>query len=245
VKRAVWIALLAAVAFIAIVIARMPAAWFLPAGRGAGGCASIEGSLWSGTCTDLSVNGTPVGDVSWDLHPLALLKGRLGAHVTVVRGPANAGADVELGLGQRVTARNVVADLPLDSKLIPAVPATLHGRAHVELALLQLDHGVVSELNGRMEAHDLEDRAGADTPLGSYVVTFPGGSGEQVGKLRDLDGPLALEGTLRLTRQPAGFELEGLVAPRGGAPPEIVNNLRFFGSPDASGRRPFSLSGTF
>jgi len=45
------------------------------------------------------------------------------------------------------------------------------------------------------------------------VVTFPGGPGEPTGKLRDLNGPLAVEGTLRLTRQP-GFELEGLVAAR-------------------------------
>jgi len=42
-----------------------------------------------------------------------------------------------------------------------------------------------------------------------------------------------------------GFELEGFIAARNGAPPELVNSLRFLGSPDATGRRPFSLSGTF
>jgi len=75
-------------------------------------------------------------------------------------------------------------------------------------------------------------------------VTFPGGSAEPIGKLRDLDGPLAVEGSLRLTRQP-GFDLEGLVAPRSGAAPELVNNIRYLGSPDATGRRPFSVAGTF
>ncbi|HXW73550.1 MAG TPA: type II secretion system protein N [Steroidobacteraceae bacterium] len=244
-KRGAWIALLAAVAFIAIVIARMPAAWFVPTGRGAGSCGGVDGSLWSGTCTDLTVSGTPLGDVSWELHPLRLFLGKLAAHVNVVRGAATASADVEVGLGKRLTARNVVADLPLDPRMMPGVPASLHGRAHVELALAQLEHGAITQLQGRIEAHDLEDRSGANTPLGSYVVTFPGGSGDQVGKLRDLDGPLALEGTLRLTQSPPGFELEGLIAPRRGAPPEIVNNIRYFGSPDASGRRPFSLSGTF
>ena len=75
-------------------------------------------------------------------------------------------------------------------------------------------------------------------------MTFPGGPGEPTGKLRDLDGPLAVEGTLRLTRQP-GFELEGLVAPRAGAEPALINNIRYLGSPDATGRRPFSVAGTF
>ena len=138
----------------------------------------------------------------------------------------------------------MVADLPLDPALLPAVPANLHGRAHIELALAQLQHGVVRQLQGRIEARGLEERSGNNTALGSYAVIFPGGSGDPVGTLRDLEGPLALEGTLRLTPAP-GFELEGVIAARSQAPPELVNSLRFLGSPDATGRRPFALSGTF
>ena len=243
-KRALWIALLAAVAFVAIVLARLPAAWVIPSGRREGSCASVDGSLWGGTCAGLTVGGKAVGDVSWELRPLRLLLGRLAAQVNLTHGAADAKGDVELTFGARVTARNVVADLPLDPNLLPGMPANLHGRAHLDLALLQVQHGIITQLQGRIEAHDLEERSGANTPLGSYVLTFPGGSGDPVGKLHDLDGPLALEGTLRLTRQP-GFELEGLIAARKGAPPELVNNIRLLGSPDASGRRPFSLSGTF
>jgi len=114
----------------------------------------------------------------------------------------------------------------------------------VQLALAELQHGIVRQLQGRIEARNLEERSGNNTALGSYAVSFPGGSGDQVGTLRDLEGPLALEGTLRLTPAP-GFELEGFIAARNGAPPELVNSLRFLGSPDATGRRPFSLSGTF
>ena len=242
-KRPFWIALLAAVAFVAIVLARMPAAWVIPARGAQWACASIDGSLWSGTCAGLTVSGTPLGELSWELHPLRLVLGRLAAHLTVSHGPADAAADVELRFGERLTARNLSADLPLDPALLPAVPPTLHGRAHVQLALAELQHGIVRQLQGRIEARNLEERSG-NTALGSYAVSFPGGSGDQVGTLRDLEGPLALEGTLRLTPAP-GFELEGFIAARNGAPPELVNSLRFLGSPDATGRRPFSLSGTF
>jgi len=244
VKRPLWIALLAAIAFLAIVLVRMPAAWLLPTRGGQWSCASIEGSLWSGGCATLTVSSTSLGDLSWDLHPLRLVRGRAAAHLTLSHGPAEAAADVEATFGGRVTARNVVADLPLDSALLPAVPANLHGRAHCELALVELQRGVLRQLQGRIEARNLEERSGNNTALGSYAVTFPGGSGDPVGTLRDLEGPLALEGTLRLTPAP-GFELEGLIAARSGAPPEVVNSLRFLGSPDATGRRPFSLSGTF
>jgi general secretion pathway protein N len=244
VRPPVWIALLAAITFIVIVIARMPAAWVIPTGRAQGSCASIDGSLWSGSCAGLTVSGTSLGDVTWELHPLKLFVGRLAAHVTLAHGPAAGSGDLELGFGQHITARNLTADLPLDPRLIPGVPQTLHGRAHLDLALAEVQRGVITQLKGRIEARDLEDTGGATTPLGSYALTFPGGSGDPIGQLRDLDGPLALEGTLHLTPQP-GFELEGLIAPRPGAPHELVNNIRFLGQPDASGRRPFSLSGTF
>ena len=243
-RRSLWIALLAAVAFVVIVLARMPAAWVVPTRGTQWACASIDGSLWSGSCAGLTVSGTPLGDMSWELHPLRLLAGRLAAHLTLSHGPADAAADVEVTFGQRLTARNVIADLPLDPALLPSVPANLHGRAHVDLALAQVQRGVIRQLQGRIEARNLEERSGNNTALGSYSVSFPGGSGDPVGTLRDLEGPLALEGTLRLTPAP-GFELEGVIAARRGAPPELVNSLRFLGSPDATGRRPFSLSGTF
>ena len=243
-KRAFWPALLAVVAFAVILIARIPVAWVVPQASAARFCASLDGTVWSGSCVGLSVGGRALGDVSWELHPLRLAAGRLAAHVTLAHGMTSAGGDVELGLGGRITLRNLLADGPLDAALIPSLPVTLRGTAHVELALVQIQHGIIRELQGRIEAHDLEDRSGNDTALGSYLVSFPGGSGPPTGTVRDLDGPLAVEGTLRLTAQP-GFELEGFIAPRKGAAPEIVNNIRLFGSPDASGRRPFSMSGTF
>jgi hypothetical protein len=244
VKRPLWIALLAAAAFVAIVLARMPAAWVVPARGPQWACASLDGSLWSGTCAGFAMSGTPLGDLSWELHPLRLLAARLAAHLTLSHGPAEAAADVELTFGQRITARNLVADLPLDPALLPQVPPNLHGRAHLALALVQVQRGIIREIQGRIEVHNLEERSGNNTALGSYSVSFPGGSGDPVGTLRDLEGPLALEGTLRLTPAP-GFELEGVIAARRDAPPELVNSLRFLGSPDATGRRPFSLSGTF
>jgi len=245
VRRGIWIALLAVVAFAAILIARLPAAWIIPASGARGcSCAGVDGSLWSGVCTGLTVQRTAVGDVSWELRPWMLLLGKLAAHIAVTRSDGNLEAEVQLGFGQRVTVRHFLADLPLDPALLPGVPTDLHGRAHLDLALAQFEHGIITELQGRIEARDLEDRSGRATPLGSYVVTFPGGPGEPTGKLRDLNGPLAVEGTLRLTRQP-GFELEGLVAARAGAAPELLNNIRYLGSPDATGRRPFSVAGTF
>jgi hypothetical protein len=245
VKRTVWITLAALVAFALIVLLRMPVSWLMPSGpKALFSCTAVEGSLSSGSCDGLIFQRMPLGDVTWELAPLKLLLARLAAHVTLNREAAHASADVEVGLSGRLTARNVLADLPLDPKLLPGLPPKISGDAHAELALLQLNGPAITQLQGKIEAHNLEDRSGHVTPLGSYVINFPGGAGAPVGQVRDLGGPLSVEGTLKLTGG-GGFDMQALVAARPEATPELTNNIKFLGSPDASGRRQFAMSGSF
>jgi hypothetical protein len=244
VKRSLWITLAGLIAFAAILIARLPASWRVPTGPQIPfACANIEGTLWAGVCNGLRVRGQPLGDVTWELEPLRLLLARVAARVTLNDVSAHVSADVELSFG-RVRARDVEADLPLDPRFLPGLPAQLNGQAHVQLALAEVTHGVITALKGKIEAHNLEERSGHVTPLGSYVLSFPGDEGEPVGLVRDLGGPLSVEGTIKLTRA-GGYEVQCLVAARADANPELANNLRFLGSPDAAGRRSFAVSGTF
>lgn len=246
-KRTVWITLLAVVAFLAIVIARLPANWVLPS-SGSISCSAVDGTLWSATCTGLTVQGKPVGDVIWDLHPGRLLAGKLAGHVNLTRPDGSLTTDVEAGLNKSVTARNLVADVPLDPAVIPNFPRTLRGSAHLDLPLLQVDsQGNITQVQGRVEAHDLEDRSnGHLTKLGGYSVSFPaGGTGEPTGQLHDLgDGPLSVEGTLKLVHGP-GMQLDSWIRARPGAPEELTDMIQILGSPDAQGRREFSMESTF
>ncbi len=232
--------------FLGVLIARLPASWVLATASHDLRCDSVEGSLWSGYCGDAMVRGMPLGDLTWQLHPSHLLWGRLAAHVTVLRAGASARADVALGLGgSTLIARNVRIDLPLDPKLLPALPPYLSGTVHADLSRIEVTgKGVVKAIRGRVSVHDLIDSRGHVTPLGSFVVNFPGGAGTPVGHLRDLGGPLSLDGTLRLTREP-GYDLHAMVAARASAVPSLINALQYLGSPDAQGRRPFGLAGTY
>ena len=243
-KRAFWLTLLAVVVFAGIVLARLPASWVIPS-SGNLSCTAVDGSIWSGACSGLTVQGMSMGDVVWDLHPARLLMGKLAAHVVLTKGTSSARADVEVGLHKDITARNLVADLPLDPSVIPQMPSTLRGTAHLDLAQIRVERNIITQLQGRVELHDLVQRSSSDlTRLGDYSLTFPGGTGEPTGQLRDLGGPLSVDGTLRLTREP-GFDLQTLVAARANASPDLKDAIQFLGSPDAQGRRPFGMSGTF
>ena len=244
-KRTLTVIALVIVAFAAIVLARLPASWLVPTGPNFS-CASVEGSIWSGYCSGVTVQGTALGDLTWQLRPARLLLGQLAAHVALEHPPTTfARGDVEFGFGGTVVARNLTAALPLDPKLLPGVPPTLGGSLHVDLALVRVTkQGVVAQLEGHIEANDLVDRSGYVTPLGNFVVTFPGGTAQPTGDVQDAGGPLSVQGKLVLTPQP-GYELSGYVTPRASATAPLVNAIQFLGSPDAQGRREFALSGTY
>jgi general secretion pathway protein N len=245
VNRAAWIAAAAAVAFVIVLIAHFPARWaagFLPRGSA---CGELGGTLWDGTCTGLVAAGTPLGDLSWATHPLGFLTGKLSLSVSLAVPSGTVRSDLRLSPTGSITAENLRATLPLSRAWLAQLPPNVDGVIQIDLAALRFDGKRITSLHGNFDVQGLAVRG---EPLGDYRLSFPGGppgpGDELAGRLEDLGGPLAVQGTLRLTREP-GFVLDGLVAARPSAPPDMVQNLRLLGSPDAQGRRPFSFSYTF
>jgi hypothetical protein len=248
VRRGVLITVLAVVAFAVIVIARLPASWVVPEPPSVVSCAAVDGSIWNGTCAGLVAQGSAIGDLVWDVHALRLLSGKLSANVVLTRPTGSVRGDFDVGLDKSVTARNVHAELPLDQDLMSLMPRnlrTLHGNARADIALAHVVKDIVTQLQGRIELHDLEDRDREVTPLGNYSVTFPGGSGDPTGQLQDLGGPLSVQGTVRLMQDVPGVDLQGYITPRADAAPSLVNQLQLLGSPDSQGRREFGTQLTF
>jgi hypothetical protein len=134
------------------------------------------------------------------------------------------------------------------ARLLPGVPADLDGRVRLALEAFALRDRVVTALQGLVEVRDVQQRTSdGRLALGSYELRFdgsPGASGNIVGQLKDLGGPLDVQGTLALTPAP-GYLLNGTVAVRPDAPPGLARQIAFLGSPDGAGRRPFAQEATF
>ena len=245
-KRTVWLILFGVLVFAGIVVARLPASWVLPDPKSGVTCADADGTIWNGTCTGLTFQQQPIGDLSWEVHASRLLAGKINVDLIVTRPAGSAHGNVETGFDKKITARDIQADLPLDRELTAALPPNfqgLRGKLHAQIAYLRVDGPKIRAVEGVVEAHDLTN---GSQPWGSYSITFPPPTtGDPLGQIRDLgNGPLAVEGTLKLTPEP-GFDIEGLVTARPTASPELANDIQYLGSPDAQGRRPFSLAGTF
>jgi general secretion pathway protein N len=243
-KRKLGMSAVALAAFVLILLVRFPAQWAAGALPRDTHCEQLDGTLWSGSCSGLSAQGNRLGDLTWSLHPLGLLSGRLALDLSLTQ-PATtmaASAHVEWSLSGTIAARNVHANLTLDHSFFKQLPPSMHGQLDAELAALRWDGKRITELQGQLDVRGLA--ADQNTPLGDYRLSFPGGPGDPVGALKDIGGPLAVEGTLRLTPEP-GYVVAGLVAARPSAPPDLAQQIRYLGSPDAQGRRPFSFAGTF
>jgi general secretion pathway protein N len=244
-KASSWLVVLAVLAFVIFVIARLPASWVIPSSSNEISCGDVSGTVWKGACAGLTTRGQAIGDLIWELHPLRLLAGKINATIALTRPTGNVQGDLEVGLDRNITAHNLVADVPLDHTLLPQIPPDLHGSVHAQLAVLKVSGRQIKVIQGHLEARNLQEGAGTSVePFGSYSLVFPATDGDPVGELRDLGGPLEVQGTLHLTPEP-GFALQALVKARPDASPDLQRAIQYLGSPDAQGRRPFGTEGTF
>lgn len=230
-----------------LLLARFPARW-------AGGwlpqeieCGRLTGTVWNGRCTALKVSGAALGDARWSVRGSRLLAGKLAATVILTKPRLDVRGVFEMGGSGTITGRAIKALVPLDASVLPQLPPNLRGTIRADLERLVISGRTIQAVEGRLEGFDLAQVGGSRTlVLGDYALTFPAtpSSAEPVGALEDLRGPLDVVGSLRLTREP-GWILEGRVAAQPDAPPDLARQLQYLGAPDASGRRAFSLAGTY
>jgi general secretion pathway protein N len=185
-----------------------------------------------------------LGTLNWELHPLALFRGKVAAFVDLTRGNDFLRGDIEVGSGRSYVAHDLQAQMPLDPPLLPQLDTGYSGNISVNLAYLKVEKNIISAVEGQVQGTSLYSKRDR-LALGGYSVTFPKTSGgEPVGELTSLDGPLDFEGTLKLTREP-GWVIDGKVRTKPDTPPSLAQQLAYLGAPDSSGFRPISLAGTF
>jgi hypothetical protein len=249
VKRGICIGILATLAFVAILVVRLPASWlsgFLPANVS---CVEIGGTLWSGSCSGLVAQGTKFGDVAWQLRAAPLLRAHVAGHVDVQHPTGTLSTDVDATSGGDIEMHDLVADLAIDPSNMTQVPPDLRGRVHAQLARLRLEKKTLAAVEGQVDLLELRRLESQPAALGEYTLHFPSKrspprSGEIVGDLDSVSGPWQIEAVLRLTNQP-GLVLEGRIAVGSEAPPEIVEELGQLGPADAQGWRQFSMEQLF
>lgn len=240
-RRGILITILAVVAFVAIVIARLPASWVIPSSSGALTCGAVDGSIWTGSCSGLVAQGMPVGDLNWDVHVSRLFTGKLAANVVLNRPTGRVSGDFAIGFDKNLSLSNVQAALPLDQQVMSLVAPGMRMtqgslQANIDQARVSKNN-IVTDLKGTIEIHDLVTHDPEATAWGSYRVSFPGGTSPPAGEVQDLGGgPLGVEGHVVMLQDKPGINLDLFLTTRPNTPQALLDNLQFL-APDAQGRR--------
>jgi hypothetical protein len=231
---------LAAAIFLLTVLVRLPAAvltLFLPATVH---CQAPAGTLWRGACGELRSGSLALSDVRWVLHPLALLHAQVSADIDSEDPRANGRAQIRLQSNGDLDVRALNAALPLQGGLT-LMPVGWNGTLELAIEQASIQSGHLAAVQGVISVRRLHrDQPAAD--LGGFELDFVKAA-PMTGNLRDLDGPLSLQGVLQLSRSGA-YELDGTVAARDASSSDLQQLLQMLGPPDAQGRHVFSLAGT-
>lgn len=236
--------ILAAIVFIVTLLVRLPASLLVSHLPSDLVCEDASGTVWQGACVQLSTNGIRVANLTWSLHPLALLKLAISADLSSADPAAGGSGRVVLGRDGDVSITDLHATLALPAGsqwLPPGTSATLIA----SLPSAKFRNARLITIEGTIDIQQLHiSNPAAD--LGSYQLRLqPEASGSMIdGELRDLNGPLAVSAQLRL--QPSGaYEINGTVAPRANPSEDLDKALQLLGPADAQGQRTFSLAGTW
>jgi len=248
-KRSGPFILLGIVAFLLFAVFTLPArvalGWFTPAQASFEG---VSGSIWQGRAQVLQWENWPLGSIEWTVHPLALISARVRADVSLKRIDGFARGIVTIWPSGRLKLTGLTASLPLNA-LPSGFPAGWGGTLNLKFADLVMEQGWPIQASGQLDALGISGPASRPVNFGSYRLDFaaaepPTTQQPLIGALTDTGGPLQVSGALQLLAD-RSYVIEGLVAPRAEASPEMTSTLEFLGPADQEGRRPFSLAGSF
>jgi hypothetical protein len=238
---------LGTVAVLGFAAATLPASVLGPRMQRYGVSASSwSGSVWNGGASGLAVKGAPLGNARWSISPWSLLRGRASGRAQLQPVDGTASANFVLHLDGRADLSSVRADVPLGWLGSIAGPRYRgwQGRVAAEFETLSLQAGWPVAAQGTLRLQNLAAPPPRGGDIGSYRLVFDAASRAPSlqGRLSDTGGPLAVTGDLALGPG-RSFDLQGFVATRGARTP-FDAAIRMLGPPDASGRRPFGVSGT-
>jgi hypothetical protein len=239
-----------AAVFLVILVLYLPAAWLAGALPADVRCGELGGSVWHGECLGLKYADVALGDATWNLGIGSAITGRLVGAFDVRGSAFNARAEVDASFRGSGVLRNIHANLNLDPGLIAQLPPDKRGTVTVNLGRLEVVDGAPRAIEGTIEVRDFRQVGARPFELGSYQAAFDGNSssgpeGPLVGKLRDLGGPFAIEGTITLT-PPRNYVVQGFITGRTADSERLVRREIALGAmPDAAGRSEFSFEGSY
>jgi|GEM_PF-1103558 len=190
----------------------------------------ISGTVWSGHASRVSTGEVLLGELGWQLQPMALASGRLSAAVQLegpLLGRARISMQPDASLAVTGASLRIAADLVNE---LLRLPAAIGGELLVDIERLELPpgppfEGTLPEVRGQITWPEARVPALLDAPLGEFVLDLRRAGDHIEGRLKSADGQLDASGRIDVDAR-GNFDLSLQVEARTGAPQQVRVLLR-------------------
>lgn len=164
---------------------------------------SISGTIWSGRIENISVSNIKIGSLAWNVHPLKLLLAELSMDVSIVKNKQFVTSKVILSSTGKINLEKTqfFVNLSLFQPLTYGMPFSYTGIAEGTFPSVLLDKNNDIGINGRLTLTDLTLVSPQRQLFGDFTVDFkPNGKSDTTAKVKDIAGPLKVDGILTLSK---------------------------------------------
>lgn len=204
--------------------------------------AGIDGTIWSGSASQVDVDGFYLHSLHWRIRPLSLLGGKLA--YSIGASPASGFLDgrVAAGITGNITASDIKAALALQAVENLATMPGLRGKLNAQFDRVELEDGMPVAVDGKIELAGLLVPIIDPSPIGGYRVEFFTQESGVMGTVEDTDGVVDVAGTIQIHRD-GTYQFRALVAPKPNTPDRLRQQMKFLGTANERGQYEMRLDG--
>ena len=229
--------------FLIVLIVTFPARvaynWLAPAEIQLSG---ISGSIWNGSATEGKAGGAYIQNLAWQFKPMDLLGGKLAFTASGNPAAGKMNTEVALGLDGNLTLTDFVGSVPLDLVHQSFQQGGIRGDVAMQLDSLVIKDGLPVAAYGAVTVTDFFAPLLSTSEIGDFRAEFLTTDVGIVGNVEDMSAVLDVSGTITLA-QNGSYTFIGEVGETAETPRSISDQLRYLGSADERGRRPFRFEG--
>lgn len=207
---------------------------------------NAAGRIWNGNA-DVAVAGRELGTVSWNLHPLSLLLGRVAADVEIDNSEGHVEGIVAVGLGGTVSLSEVDGSVPVSQLQgflpLKGMPVAAEGLIVLRMDTVELEEGMPSAAEGVLSWQQAGLSAPQRLELGDLHMTVStDAEGIIKGVVEDAGGALKADGELTLDQE-QNYRVDLSLGARDSGQEDLVHALAMLGPADQQGMTSVSLKG--
>ena len=203
----------------------------------------IQGTVWSGTVAEMTVNDVYFSEVEWHLRPVALLGAKLSYEISAQPAGGFFESVMSVGITGSVRLQQMRASLPLSAIAGVSGIRGLTGSASVQMESLTIENGFVSEADGVIGIADVRLPLIGTQNLGGYEAVVTTLDDGLIASVEDTDGVVDIAGALQVEAD-RSFSFLAAVAAKPDTPENIAQRLQFLPPASSPGKRELRLEGT-